>query len=113
MRRISTWKDCPITPIDETLRAFDDLVHQGKVRYIACSNYPLWRISKALCVSEVQGFMRFDCIQPPYNLIGRDIEDEVLPLCQSEGIGVCVYNPLAAGLLTGKHETTGGEHGGR
>ena len=97
-------KPDPITPIDETLRAFDDLVHQGKVRYIACSNYPLWRICKALCVSEVQGITRFDCIQPPYNLIGRDIEDEVLPLCESEGIGVCVYNPLAAGLLTGKHD---------
>ncbi len=97
-------KPDPITPIDETLRAFDDLVHQGKVRYIACSNYPLWRLSKALCVSEVHGLARFDCIQPPYNLIGRDIEEEILPLCESEGIGVCVYNPLAAGLLTGKHD---------
>jgi len=97
-------KPDPVTPIDETLRAFDDLIHQGKVRYIACSNYPLWRLSKAICVSEVHGLARFDCIQPPYNLIGRDIEDEVLPLCESEGIGVCVYNPLAAGLLTGKHD---------
>ncbi len=97
-------KPDPMTPIDETLRALDDLVHQGKVRYIACSNYPLWKLCKARCVSEVNGLARFDCIQPPYNLIGRDIEDEVLPLCDSEGIGVCVYNPLAAGLLTGKHD---------
>ena len=97
-------KPDPIVPIEETLRAFDDLIRQGKVRYIACSNYPLWRLSKAICVSAVQGLARFDCIQPPYNLLGRDIEDEILPLCESEGIGVCVYNPLAAGLLSGKHD---------
>jgi aryl-alcohol dehydrogenase-like predicted oxidoreductase len=97
-------KPDPIVPIDETLRAMDDLVHQGKVRYIACSNYPLWKLCKALCVSELHNLARFDCIQPPYNLITRGIEEEVLPLCESEGIGVCVYNPLAGGILTGKHD---------
>ncbi len=92
------------TPIDETLRALDDLVHEGKVRYIACSNFRAWQLCKALWTSDVNGLARFDCIQPPYNLLTRDIEYELLPLCESEGVGVCVYNPLAAGLLTGKHD---------
>jgi len=92
-----------ITPIDETLRALDDLVHQGKVRYIACSNFRAWQLCKALWVSDVHNLARFDCIQSPYNLLTRDIEYELLPLCASEKVGVCVYNPLAAGLLTGKH----------
>ena len=91
------------TPIEETLRALDDLVHQGKARYIACSNFHAWRLCKALWVSDLHRLARFDCIQPPYNLLTRDIEYELLPLCASEGVGVCVYNPLAGGLLTGKH----------
>jgi aryl-alcohol dehydrogenase-like predicted oxidoreductase len=92
------------TPIEETLRAFDDLVHQGKVRYIGCSNFRAWQLCKALWVSDVHNIARIDCIEPPYNLLTRDIEYELLPLCDSEGVGVCVYNPLAAGLLTGKHD---------
>lgn len=92
------------TPIEETLRALDDLVHHGKVRYIACSNFRAWQLCKALWVSDLHDLVRFDCIQPPYNLITRDIEYELLPLCASEGIGVCVYNPLAGGFLTGKHD---------
>jgi len=92
------------TPIEETLGALDDLVHQGKVRYIACSNFRAWQLCKALWVSDLHGLVRFDCIQPPYNLLTRDIEYELLPLCASEGVGVCVYNPLAGGLLTGKHD---------
>ncbi|HEY50323.1 MAG TPA: aldo/keto reductase [Dehalococcoidia bacterium] len=92
------------TPIEETLRALDDLVRQGKVRYIGCSNYAAWQLCKALWVSDFRNLARFDCIQPPYNLITRGIEDEVLSLCASEGVGVCVYNPLAGGLLTGKHD---------
>jgi len=92
------------TPIEETLRALDDLVHQGKVRYIACSNFRAWQLCKSLWVSDLHNLARFDCIQPPYNLLTRDIEYELLPLCASEGVGVCVYNPLAAGLLTGKHD---------
>ena len=71
------------TPIEETLRALDDLVHQGKVRYIACSNFRAWQLCKALWVSDVHNLARFDCIQPSYNLITRDIEYELLtPLCQ-------------------------------
>jgi aryl-alcohol dehydrogenase-like predicted oxidoreductase len=92
------------TPIEETLRALDDLVHQGKVRYIACSNFRAWQLCKALWVSDVHNLARFDCIQSPYNLLTRDIEYELLPLCASEGVGVSVYNPLAGGLLTGKHD---------
>jgi len=92
------------TPIDETLRALDDLVHQGKVRYIGCSNYLVWQLCKALWVSDLFSIARYDCTQPPYNLITRGIEDEFLPLCTNEGVGVCVYNPLAGGMLTGKHD---------
>lgn len=92
------------TPIEETLRALDDLVHQGKVRYIGCSNFQAWQLCKALWVSELCNLTRFDSIQSPYNLITRDIEYELLALCKSEGVGVCVYNPLAAGLLTGKYD---------
>lgn len=92
------------TPIDETLRALDDLVHQGKVRYIGCSNFRAFQLAKALCISAQQNLARFDCIQSPYNLITRDIEYELLPLCSEDGVGVCVYNPLAGGLLTGKHD---------
>jgi aryl-alcohol dehydrogenase-like predicted oxidoreductase len=94
------------TPIDETLRALDDLVHQGKVRYIGCSNYFVWQLCKALWVSELNHLTRYDCTQPPYNLITRGIEDEFLTVCKNEGVGVCVYNPMAAGLLTGKHDPT-------
>ncbi len=94
------------TPIEETLRAFDDLVRQGKVRYIACSNFRAFQLARALCVSALKNLTRFDCIQSPYNLITRDIEYELLPLCAEDGVGVCVYNPLAGGLLTGKHDPT-------
>jgi 1-deoxyxylulose-5-phosphate synthase len=92
------------TPIEETLRAMDDLVRQGKVRYLGCSNLRAFQISKALWTSDVKGLERFDCLQTPYNVLTRDIEYEVLPLCSDEGLGVTVYNPLAGGLLTGKHD---------
>ena len=92
------------TPIEETLRAMDDLVHEGKVRYVACSNFRAWQLCRALWVSDVNDLARFDCVQSPYNLLTRDIEYELLPLCESEGVGVTVYNPLAGGLLTGKHD---------
>jgi aryl-alcohol dehydrogenase-like predicted oxidoreductase len=94
------------TPIDETLRAFDRLVQQGKVRYIACSNYCAWQLVRALAVSEQYNLARFDCIQSPYNLITRDIESELLPCCASESVGITVYNPMAAGLLTGKYDSS-------
>jgi len=92
------------TPLDETLRALDDLVHQGKVRYLGCSNFKAWMLCKSLWISDRYNLARFDCIEPPYNMLTRDIEYELLPLCASEGVGVCVFNPLAGELLTGIHE---------
>jgi len=93
----------PTTPIDETLGAFDDLVRAGKVRYIGCSNYPAWQLTEALWTSDKQGLARYDCAQPRYNLLFRMIEDEILPLCRAQGVGVIVYNPLAGGMLTGRY----------
>ncbi len=92
------------TPLEETLRAFDDLVHQGKVRYIGCSNYPAWQIALSLGLCDRLGLARFDCLQPRYNILYRDIETEILPLCRNQGLGVIPYNPLAGGLLTGKYQ---------
>ena len=93
----------PETPIDETLRALDDLVRDGKVRYIGCSNYPAWEICKALWTSDRLNLHRFECVQPRYNMLFRHIEDEILPLCRDQGLGVIAYNPLAGGLLTGRY----------
>ncbi|MDD5543331.1 MAG: aldo/keto reductase [Acidobacteriia bacterium] len=93
----------PLTPIDETLRALDDLVRCGKVRYIGCSNFGAWQLAKSLWVSERLNLARFDCVQPRYNLLYREIESELLPLCRDEGLGVIAYNPLAGGFLTGKY----------
>jgi 1-deoxyxylulose-5-phosphate synthase len=95
----------PNTPLDETLRAFDDLVRQGKVRYVGCSNYPAWQVALSLGVSERHGLARYDCVQPRYNLLFRDIEAELLPLCRDQGLGVIAYNPLAGGFLTGKYRS--------
>ena len=91
------------TPIEETLRAFDDLVTSGKVRYVGCSNYPAWRLGEALRAAERLGVTGYVSIQPRYNLLYRDIEVELLPLCLDQGIGVIVYNPLAGGFLSGKY----------
>jgi 1-deoxyxylulose-5-phosphate synthase len=92
------------TPIEETLRAFDRLVQQGKVRYVACSNIRAWQLTKSLWVSDKNNLARYDCIQSVYNLLTRDIEYELLPCCAAEGVGVTVFNPLAAGFLTGKYD---------
>lgn len=92
------------TPIDETLRAMDDMVRSGKVRYIACSNYRAWRLCEALWISDKLNLNRFACIQPLYNMVNRDIEVELLPLCREHGIGVVSYSPLARGVLTGKYQ---------
>ncbi|HCI79389.1 MAG TPA: aldo/keto reductase [Ktedonobacter sp.] len=94
----------PETPIDETLRALDDLVHSGKVRYIGCSNYPAWELCKSLWISDRLCLSRFDCVQPRYNLLFRHIEAELLPLALDQGIGVISYNPLAGGILTGRYQ---------
>ena len=94
----------PETPIDETLRAFDDLVRSGKVRYVGCSNYPAWQLALALGASDRHDWARYDCVQPRYNILYREIEPELLPLCRDQGVGVIVYNPLAGGMLTGKYQ---------
>jgi aryl-alcohol dehydrogenase-like predicted oxidoreductase len=92
------------TPIDETLAALDDLVHAGKVRYVGASNYPAWRLAKALWTSDKLGLVRYDSLQPHYNLAHRaEFERELKPLCDEEGIGVIPYSPLAGGFLTGKY----------
>jgi len=91
------------TPIDETLGALDDLVHQGKVRYTGCSNFLTYQLVRAVGRTETLGLARLDSVQPRYNLLFRQIEREMLPYCAEEGIGVIPYNPIAGGLLSGKH----------
>jgi 1-deoxyxylulose-5-phosphate synthase len=95
----------PDTPLEETLRAFDDLVRWGKVRYVGCSNYPAWQVALSLGTSDRLGLARFQCVQPRYNLLYREIESELLPLCRDQGLGVIPYNPLAGGFLTGKYRS--------
>jgi 1-deoxyxylulose-5-phosphate synthase len=94
------------TPIDETLGALDDLVHQGKVRYVGCSNFLTYQLVRAIGRSETLGLCRFDSVQPRYNLLFRQIEREMLPFCAEDGVGVIPYNPIAGGLLSGKHDRT-------
>jgi len=94
----------PDTPIDETLSALETIVQSGKARYVGCSNFKAWELAKALWTSDKLGLARFDSVQPRYNLLARDIEAEMLPLCLDQGVGVIAYNPLAGGLLTGKHQ---------
>ena len=91
------------TPIEETLRALDDMVHSGKVHYLACSNFRAWRLCEALWTSDKLNLNKIVCVQPLYNIMNRDIEVELLPLCQEHGIGVVSYSPLARGILTGKY----------
>ena len=91
-----------VTPIEETLRALDDLVSRGLVRYVGCSNWPAWRIAKALGISERRGYARYETTQSYYTIAGRDLEREVVPLLLEEGVGLLVWSPLAGGLLSGK-----------
>jgi len=92
------------TPLEEMLRALDDLVRTGKVRYIACSNYEAWRLMEALWTSDSHDWARFECYQPQYSLVVRDIEEEIIPVCELKGLGVVVWSPLAGGFLTGKYQ---------
>jgi aryl-alcohol dehydrogenase-like predicted oxidoreductase len=93
----------PITPIEETLRALDDLQRQGLVRYFGVSNWTAWRIAKALGVSEAKGYGRFESLQAYYSIAGRDLERELVPMLTEEKLGLMVWSPLAGGLLSGKY----------
>ncbi len=91
-----------LTPVEETLRALDALVQQGKVRYIGCSNWQSWKIAKALGISEFKNLARFDTLQAYYSIAGRDLERDIVPLLEAEKTGLLVWSPLAGGLLSGK-----------
>jgi aryl-alcohol dehydrogenase-like predicted oxidoreductase len=95
-----------VTPVEETVRALDTLVQQGKVRYIGCSNWQAWKIAKALGISEFKNLVRFDTLQAYYSIAGRDLEREIVPLLESERVGLLVWSPLAGGLLSGKYSRT-------
>jgi aryl-alcohol dehydrogenase-like predicted oxidoreductase len=120
LRRLGTdWIDLyqvhaydPTTPLDETLRALDDCVRSGRVRYVGCSNYSAWQIAKANALARELGTARYDCLQPQYSLVCRHIEREHLPLCIEEGIGVIPWSPLGGGLLTGKVRSGSGAPAG-
>jgi aryl-alcohol dehydrogenase-like predicted oxidoreductase len=92
------------TPLEEMLRAFDDLVRQGKIRYTGCSNYEAWRLMEALWISDSKGLARFEAYQPQYSLVVRDIDEELVPACTLKGLGMVVWSPLAGGYLSGKYQ---------
>jgi aryl-alcohol dehydrogenase-like predicted oxidoreductase len=96
------WPDADV-PIDETLRALDELVRAGKVAHVGCSNYPAWQLADALWTSDKHDLARFESAQPRYNLLFRMIEDEIVPLCRAHEVGILAYNPLAGGMLTGRY----------
>jgi aryl-alcohol dehydrogenase-like predicted oxidoreductase len=102
-----------LTNIVDTLRALDDLVHSGKVRYIGCSNLAAWQLMKALAVSREQGLERFKCTQSYYSLAGRDLEREMIPLLKDQGLGLLVWSPLAGGFLSGKFTRDTGDEAAR
>jgi aryl-alcohol dehydrogenase-like predicted oxidoreductase len=97
----------PTTPLDETLRALDDLIHQGKVLYIGASNMPAWLMTKTLWISDKYNLHRFEWVQNSYSLLDRADEREMFPLCRDQGLGYTPFSPLAGGLLTGKYRLTG------
>lgn len=92
----------PTTPIEETLRALDDLVRQGKVRYVGCANFDAWQVCQGLWISDRRNLASFICVQSHYNLLDRSPEREIMPFCRTEGLGMMTYSPLAIGLLTGR-----------
>ncbi|MEO5736049.1 MAG: aldo/keto reductase, partial [Variovorax sp.] len=94
----------PATPIEETVRALDQLVRHGHVRYVGVSNWAAWQIVKALGIAERLGLSRFESLQAYYTVAGRDLERELVPMLKSEGLGLMVWSPLAGGLLSGKYE---------
>ena len=92
------------TPLQEMLRAFDDLITAGKVVYAGCSNYEAWRLMEALWIADTHDLARFECYQPQYSLVVRDIEEEIVPVCELKGLGVVVWSPLGGGFLSGKYQ---------
>ena len=102
-----------VTPIEETVRALDTLVHQGLVRYVGVSNWAAWQVMKALGLAERNGLARLATLQAYYSLVGRDIERELIPLLQTERVGLLVWSPLAGGLLSGKYAAADAGAGGR
>lgn len=99
-------RDDPSTPLEESMAAFDELVRQGKVRYIGASNYSAARLREALQASEQHGYARYECLQPPYNLVNRaEYERELEALCLEQGLGVITYSSLASGFLSGKYRS--------
>jgi aryl-alcohol dehydrogenase-like predicted oxidoreductase len=94
----------PETPLEETLGTLDDLVHQGKLRYLGCSNFAAWQLTRALWVSDKRGFERFESVQPEYNFGRREIESELFPLCLDQGVAVIPYQVLMGGILTGAYD---------
>ena len=112
LRRLKTdWIDLyqlhqpdPLTPLDETMQALDDLVTQGKIRYIGCSNLPSWQVVESQWLSKSMGLNRFVSCQDEYNILNRDVEAELIPAMQKYGCGLLPYFPLASGLLTGKYK---------
>jgi aryl-alcohol dehydrogenase-like predicted oxidoreductase len=103
----------PVSPLEETLEALNDLVRQGKVLYIGCSNLPARTLAKALGISASRGWASFASLQAYYSLVGRDLEHELLPLCREEGLGVLPWSPLSGGYLSGKYRQGSPEVGRR
>ncbi|MCB1376743.1 MAG: aldo/keto reductase, partial [Rhodobacteraceae bacterium] len=104
----------PFTPLEETLRALEDVVRSGKVRYIGCSNLSAWHLMKALAYSDYNHLSRFVSLQAYYTIAGRDLERELLPLLKDQKVGLMVWSPLAGGLLSGKYKRDGkGPEGAR
>jgi len=92
------------SPLEESLDALDELVQAGKVRSVGCSNWRAWQLAKGLLHAQQAGYDRLQSVQPPYNLVQREIEDELLPLCRDQDVGILAYSPLAAGFLAGKYQ---------
>jgi aryl-alcohol dehydrogenase-like predicted oxidoreductase len=121
LRRLKTdWIDLyqlhrndPLTPMEETLRALDDLIRQGKVRYVGCSNVPAWRVVEARWVADAKGLNAFASMQDEYSLLVRDIERDIVPVAQEYGLGILPFFPLASGLLTGKYRRDAMPEGAR
>ena len=121
LRRLKTdWIDLyqlhqpdPLTPLDETMQALDDLVTQGKIRYIGCSNLPSWQVVESQWISKSMGLNRFVSCQDEYNILNRNVEAELIPAMQKYGCGLLPYFPLASGLLTGKYKRTKMPEGAR